>query len=120
MHVSFWQQQENAIAVWPSCATCELYVFACTGYGLTFVLMANRVRFGLHKFAKEGLVCLLESCTAKEVEQVQPQAPRAARGDLLPKPAQSAMSTTYDITTSRITLVSLKFFPSKFSWPRPT
>lgn len=42
------------------------------GYGLTFVLMANRIRFGLHKFAKEGLACLLESCTAKEVEQVGP------------------------------------------------
>jgi hypothetical protein len=40
------------------------------GYGLTFVLMQNRIRFGLHKFAKEGLVCLLESCTAKEAEQV--------------------------------------------------
>ena len=41
------------------------------GYGLTFVLMQNRIRFGLHKFAKEGLVCLLESCTAKEAEQVR-------------------------------------------------
>ena len=34
--------------------------------------MQNRIRFGLHKFAKEGLVCLLESCTSKEAEQVSP------------------------------------------------
>lgn len=53
--------------------TCSLYLAMpgyAAGYGLTFVLMQNRIRFGLHKFAKEGLVCLLESCTAKEAEQV--------------------------------------------------
>eukprot|EP00887_Chlorella_sp_A99_P004784 scaffold4.g4784.t1 len=40
------------------------------GYGLTYLAMALRLRVGLHKHAKEGLLCLLESCTAEEREAV--------------------------------------------------
>lgn len=40
------------------------------GYGLTYVLMFARIRLGLHKHAKEGLACLLESCTQREYERV--------------------------------------------------
>lgn len=43
---------------------------ALFGYGLTFVLLRARLRAGLHKFAKEGLACLLESCTAAEAQAV--------------------------------------------------
>ena len=39
---------------------------ALYGQGLTYILMARGVRAGLHKFAKEGLCCVLESCTAAE------------------------------------------------------
>lgn len=42
------------------------------GYGLTYVLMFARIRLGLHKHAKEGLACLLESCTQREYERVRP------------------------------------------------
>ena len=41
------------------------------GYGLTYVLMASYLRTGLHKHAKEGLLCLLESCTQREFERVR-------------------------------------------------
>lgn len=45
--------------------------FCCSqGYGLTYVLMFARIRLGLHKHAKEGLTCLLESCTQREYERV--------------------------------------------------
>jgi len=37
------------------------------GYGATFIAQAVSIRRGLHKHAKEGLLCLLESCTADEV-----------------------------------------------------
>lgn len=40
------------------------------GHGVTYVLMARGVRAGLHKFAKEGLCCLLESCTQLEADAV--------------------------------------------------
>lgn len=32
--------------------------------------MFARIRLGLHKHAKEGLTCLLESCTQQEYERV--------------------------------------------------
>ena len=40
------------------------------GWGLTYVLMVRGVRAGWHKFAKEGIACLLESCTAAEADAV--------------------------------------------------
>ena len=48
------------------------------GWGLTYVLMRQRLRLGLHKFAKEGLCCVAESCTAKEYQQVTYKAPGLA------------------------------------------
>lgn len=55
-------------------ALCCEYVPASVartqGYGLTYVLMFARIRLGLHKHAKEGLACLLESCTQREYERV--------------------------------------------------
>ena len=47
------------------------------GYGLTYVLMYMRLRLGLHKHAKEGLLCLLESCTADEAAKVSAALPAA-------------------------------------------
>jgi hypothetical protein len=47
-------------------ASSDLY-----GYGATWLLMNARLRVGLHKFAKEGLLCLLESCTKDELEQAR-------------------------------------------------
>ena len=66
-------RRERDLPAQACCSLLELPRYAChaAGYGLTFVLMLNRIRFGLHKFAKEGLLCLLESCTAKEVDQVR-------------------------------------------------
>ena len=44
-------------------------------------LQLLRVRIGLHKFAKEGLLCLLESCTQEEYRQVGgPQGGTGGRG----------------------------------------
>ncbi|KAG7667612.1 hypothetical protein Ndes2437B_g07624 [Nannochloris sp. 'desiccata'] len=40
------------------------------GYGATFIAQAVSIRRGLHKHAKEGLLCLLESCTADEVRAI--------------------------------------------------
>ncbi|KAL4421350.1 hypothetical protein ABPG75_010641 [Micractinium tetrahymenae] len=40
------------------------------GYGLTWILMFARLRTGLHKHGKEGLLCLLESCTGDEYDKV--------------------------------------------------
>ncbi|KAL4424856.1 hypothetical protein ABPG77_011106 [Micractinium sp. CCAP 211/92] len=40
------------------------------GYGLTWLLMFARLRTGLHKHGKEGLLCLLESCTGDEYDKV--------------------------------------------------
>jgi hypothetical protein len=48
------------------------------GWGLTYVLMRQRLRVGLHKFAKEGLCCVAESCTANEYQQVYQSFPRYA------------------------------------------
>lgn len=35
--------------------------------------MFARLRLGLHKHGKEGLLCLLESCTADEYDRVSGQ-----------------------------------------------
>jgi hypothetical protein len=43
---------------------------ALYGYGLTYVVQIVGLRRGLHKHAKEGLLCLFESCTASEVKKV--------------------------------------------------
>lgn len=43
---------------------------ALYGYGLTYLLQMLRLRRGLHKHAKEGMLCLLESCTAEEVKKI--------------------------------------------------
>lgn len=73
-----------ALAHWPIhpasnlCVACMvelspsiLPLFLCSqGYGLTYVLMFARIRLGLHKHAKEGLTCLLESCTQREYDRV--------------------------------------------------
>jgi len=40
------------------------------GYGATFIAQAVSIRRGLHKHAKEGLLCLLESCTVDEVRAI--------------------------------------------------
>lgn len=56
-------QEKMELAAW-------LTSRALFGYGLTFVLSRARARVGLHKFAKEALLCLLESCTAAEAKQV--------------------------------------------------
>ncbi len=40
------------------------------GYGVTFIAQAVGIRRGLHKHAKEGVLCLLESCTADEVNSI--------------------------------------------------
>jgi hypothetical protein len=47
------------------------------GYGLTYVLMYMHLRLGLHKHAKEGLLCLLESCTGNEAAKVPAALPAA-------------------------------------------
>jgi hypothetical protein len=52
----------------------ELAAYLCSpalyGWGLTYVLQRLRLRVGLHKFAKEGLACLVESCTADDLPAV--------------------------------------------------
>jgi hypothetical protein len=40
------------------------------GYGATYIAQAASIRRGLHKHAKEGLCCLLESCTVDEVNAI--------------------------------------------------
>lgn len=55
--------QKVSLALWLSSA--DLY-----GHGVTYVLMSRGVRKGLHKFAKEGICCLLESCTQREADAV--------------------------------------------------
>ena len=40
------------------------------GYGATYVAQATGLRRGLHKHAKEGLMCVLESCTKPEFDSV--------------------------------------------------
>ena len=40
------------------------------GWGLTYLLQASRLRVGLHKHAKEGVACLLESCGADDAAAV--------------------------------------------------
>ena len=40
------------------------------GWGLTYLLQASRLRTGLHKHAKEGVVCLLESCAKDDAAVV--------------------------------------------------
>ena len=52
-----------ALATW--LASPELY-----GWGLTYMLMARGVRAGRHKFVKEALACLLESCDADDAAAV--------------------------------------------------
>ncbi|GAB4816915.1 hypothetical protein N2152v2_003961 [Parachlorella kessleri] len=67
-------RNRGVIAALPLEEKVELGRFFCSrqlrGYGLTWVLMLLRIRIGLHKFAKEGLLCLLESCTQEEYRQV--------------------------------------------------
>lgn len=67
-------RNRGALAALPLPSKLELAKFFCGpslwGWGLTYVLMAARVRMGLHKHAREGLVCLLESCTLGEYEAV--------------------------------------------------
>ena len=43
---------------------------ALYGFGLTYVMQLLSLRRGLHKHAKEGLVCLLESCDEQEYRRV--------------------------------------------------
>lgn len=43
---------------------------AMRGYGATYLAQATGLRRGLHKHAKENLLCLLESCTEAEVAAV--------------------------------------------------
>ncbi len=43
---------------------------AMYGYLITNWLQRKKYRKSLHKFAKEALCCLLESCTAGEVEEL--------------------------------------------------
>ena len=52
-----------ALATW--LASPELY-----GWGLTYMLMARGVRAGRHKFVKEALACLLESCDGDDAAAV--------------------------------------------------
>ena len=60
-----------ALGVEDKCATTRFFASAqLRGYGATWILMATRLRLGLHKHAKEGLACLFESCTAPELEAV--------------------------------------------------
>ena len=54
----------------PSPLACRPALPAAQGYGLTYILMFTRLRLGLHKHAKEGLLCLLESCTGDEYARV--------------------------------------------------
>ena len=56
-------EDKVALARW--LASPDLY-----GHGFTYVLMARGVRAGLHKFAKEGICSLLESCTQAEADAV--------------------------------------------------
>ena len=55
--------EKVSLAKW--LASPDLY-----GHGFTYVLMARGVRAGLHKFAKEGICSLLESCTQAEADTV--------------------------------------------------
>lgn len=64
-----------ALARW--LASPDLY-----GHGVTYVLMARGVRAGLHKFAKEGICSLLESCTQAEADAVMTVA-LGGRGKLM-------------------------------------
>jgi hypothetical protein len=43
---------------------------AMRSFGATYIAQAASIRRGLHKHAKEGLLCLLESCTADEVSSI--------------------------------------------------
>ena len=56
-------EEKVSLARW--LASPDLY-----GHGVTYVLMSRGVRAGLHKFAKEGLCALLESCTQQEADAV--------------------------------------------------
>ena len=67
--------EKVALARW--LASPDLY-----GHGVTYVLMARGVRAGLHKFAKEGICSLLESCTQAEADAVMTVA-LGGRGKLM-------------------------------------
>lgn len=62
----------RSLCLCASSPTWRLRVCTCVqGYGLTYVLQLTRLRTGLHKHGKEGLLCLLESCIAGEYDKVR-------------------------------------------------
>lgn len=43
---------------------------ACYGFGVTYFYQKTGLRKSIHKYAKEGLMCLLESCTEIEFDKI--------------------------------------------------
>jgi hypothetical protein len=85
------------------------------GYGLTYLLQLTRLRLGLHKHAKEGLLCLLESCTRREFEGVRPQGQPQGLQSGWWATQQFQLCSPIDPKDGRQTRVPLQSLPK--AWP---